>query len=98
MKLKFDVECTPEEARSFLGLPNVAPMQDRVVDELEKRLITALKEADSATLLDQWMPLGLKMMEQWPTIWAQMATAAAGMTRRPDGSAGSGSSSGKRRD
>ncbi|MCW2364726.1 hypothetical protein M2341_000173 [Sphingobium sp. B7D2B] len=28
MKFKVDVECTPEEARSFLGLPDLKPIHD----------------------------------------------------------------------
>ncbi|WP_420846806.1 DUF6489 family protein [Microvirga tunisiensis] len=28
MKITMDVECTPEEARAFLGLPDVKPMQE----------------------------------------------------------------------
>lgn len=28
MKFTVDVECTPEEARSFLGLPDMSPIHD----------------------------------------------------------------------
>jgi len=31
MKFHVDVDCTPEEARSFLGLPDLAPIHDRYV-------------------------------------------------------------------
>lgn len=31
MKFTVDVECTPEEARSFLGLPDMKPVQDLYV-------------------------------------------------------------------
>ena len=36
MKVNVDIECTPEEARVFLGLPNVAPLQAAMLDHLLK--------------------------------------------------------------
>ncbi|WP_246690506.1 DUF6489 family protein [Microvirga aerophila] len=30
-----DVGCTPEEARTFLGLPDVKPMQEHLMRELQ---------------------------------------------------------------
>jgi hypothetical protein len=38
MKISIEVDCTPEEARRFLGLPDVAPMQAALVEEMQKRL------------------------------------------------------------
>ena len=35
MKVKFDIECTPQEARAFFGLPDVEPMQAAMMKELE---------------------------------------------------------------
>lgn len=31
MKFHVDVDCTPEEARAFLGLPDLGPIHDRYV-------------------------------------------------------------------
>ncbi|MBO9576500.1 MAG: hypothetical protein J7494_12230 [Sphingobium sp.] len=31
MKFHVDVECTPEEARSFLGLPDMKPIHDHYI-------------------------------------------------------------------
>jgi Family of unknown function (DUF6489) len=39
MKVTVDVECTPLEARQFMGLPDVQPMQARVIAEMEKRML-----------------------------------------------------------
>ena len=43
MKVTVEVECTPAEARSFLGLPNVERMQDAIMADLER---TILREMD----------------------------------------------------
>ncbi len=85
MKFHFDVDCTPEEARAFLGLPDLGPMQQRLLEQIEERLVEAIKESDATTLLESWMPIGLKTMEQWPALWAQMVAASTGMNRDSDG-------------
>ncbi len=95
MKFHLDVDCTPEEARAFLGLPDVSAMQERLLQNLEQRLVEALDDTDPKTLIDKWMPMGMKIVEQWPTVWAQMAAAAAGMSRKPDNSPTGGSSGNK---
>jgi len=79
MKFNIVVDCTPEEARHFLGLPDVAPMQKQVMEAMEKRLVDAIAATDTATLIEQWMPLQIKGLEQWQAMWSQLAAAAAGM-------------------
>ena len=79
MKVNVEIDCTPDEARRFLGLPDVAPMQETVMAAMEQRLLDTIKATDSQTLLDQWLPLGMKGMEQWQAMWTQVAQAAAGL-------------------
>ena len=33
MKVTVEVDCTPEEGRQFLGLPDVGPMQQAAMEE-----------------------------------------------------------------
>ena len=39
MKVTVEVECTPEEARQFLGLPDVVPMQQAAMKKAIMTLI-----------------------------------------------------------
>ncbi|HEX2528318.1 MAG TPA: DUF6489 family protein [Geminicoccus sp.] len=78
MKVSIDIDCTPEEARQFLGLPDVAPMQKSLMDTLEKRLSDAINATDTKQLMETWLPLS-KGLEQWQTIWTQMMATATGM-------------------
>ena len=39
MKITVDVDCTPLEARQFMGLPDVEPMQKAAMAEIEKRMM-----------------------------------------------------------
>ena len=81
MKVNIEVDCTPDEARRFLGLPDVAPMQQTVIAAMEKRLVDTIQATDSQKLLDQWLPVGMKGIEQWQSLWTQLAQTAAGLPR-----------------
>ncbi len=79
MKIKFDIDCTPEEARAFLGLPDVAPMQRALMEEIGARMSAGLEAMDPETLMKTWMPLGLQGLEQAQKMfWSQMGKAAGG--------------------
>ena len=64
MKIRFDIDCTPEELRGFFGLPEVKPMQEQLIKEVEERLRANLKALDPETMLKTWLPAGLKGFEQ----------------------------------
>ena len=38
MKVTVDVECTPAEARAFMGLPDVEPLNDFLVEQMKSRM------------------------------------------------------------
>ena len=88
MKINVEVDCTPDEARRFLGLPDVAPMQQTVMAAMEQRLVDTIQATDTQKLLEQWLPLGMKGVEQWQAMWTQVAQAAAGLPRAPRKSKG----------
>lgn len=46
MKISLDIECTPAEARSFFGLPDIEAMQQRLLQKLEAQLDTGLGRVD----------------------------------------------------
>ena len=64
MKINVEVDCTPEEARAFLGLPDVKPMQDQMMHEVQERMAANLRAMEPAELMRQWLPANLKAFEQ----------------------------------
>ena len=68
MKIKVDVECTPEEARVFMGLPDVKPMQDALMGQMTDRLENAMKAMDPETMLRQWF--GGTGWDQMQKFWS----------------------------
>ena len=55
MKLKIEVDLTPEEARTFLGLPDVTPIQEEVLGRLQEQLVNNLGYLDPQEVLRFWM-------------------------------------------
>ena len=77
MKIKLDIDCTPDEARTFFGLPDVKPMQEKLMAQMQERIGENLTGMDPETLIKTWMPMGLQGLEQMQTaFWSQMAGAA----------------------
>jgi hypothetical protein len=58
MKITMDVECTPEEARQFLGLPDVQPLQAAMMAEMETRLRAEMERFSPEGLMNAWFSSG----------------------------------------
>ena len=78
MKVHVDIDCTPEEARAFFGLPDVQPVQAAVMKELENRLMAAMQAMDPETLMKTWVPAGIAGMEQLQHMFWQQFGGAGG--------------------
>ncbi len=73
MKFKVDVECTPEEARTFIGLPDVAPMQEAMMKEMQKQMMDNIKGLDPETMMQTWMTPSIQGWSEMQKIfWGQM--------------------------
>ncbi|HEV2300292.1 MAG TPA: DUF6489 family protein [Stellaceae bacterium] len=76
MKITLNVDCSPEEARQFFGLPDVKPLQAALMKEVEGRLSAALKAMDPAEMMKTWLPATMKGFgELQEMLLAQMREA-----------------------
>jgi Family of unknown function (DUF6489) len=78
MKISLDIDCTPEELRGFFGLPDVKPMQETLLREVEERLRANVKALDPETMLNTWLPAGLKGFEQLQKMFLDQMAAGGG--------------------
>ena len=76
MKVTIEIDCTPEEARRFLGLPDVQPMQAAVMDRLQQQMLDATAKLSPEALLRAWVPAQPQTPEQ---VGAAMAAATEPM-------------------
>ncbi len=78
MKVTFDIECTPEEARTFFGLPDVQPMQERMMEEVEKKMQENIKAMDPESMIKTWMPIAFENMAEFQKLFWENMNIAAG--------------------
>ncbi len=78
MKVSVNVECSPEEARAFLGLPDVSSVNELLVNETRARFEKNLELVDPVGLMRQWTAMGGAMTDQFMTMMTQAARAGAG--------------------
>ena len=55
MKVKIDIDCTPDEARTFFGLPDVTPLNEAMVKEMSKRMQENMSSLEPDVLMKNWM-------------------------------------------
>lgn len=90
MKVNVEVECSPEEARRFLGLPDVTRANDVYVDALTNAMQGASSFDQLQELTKQIAPMGemgLKLFQKFLESGVAMAmsgASAAGKPKRDD--------------
>lgn len=84
MKITVNVDMTPEEARTFLGLPDVKPMQDAIMKEVESSMRQALQITDPETLFKTWLPAGLAGVEQVQKFFWNQLTNVLKRNEKPE--------------
>ncbi len=78
MKVTIEIDCTPEEARAFLGMPDIRPMQDEIMAGLKARMAEAAARFDPETMLKEWMGTSGDSMNQMMKMWRQMTEKPGG--------------------
>ncbi len=64
MKITLNIDCTPQEARTFFGMPDVEPLNDMIISEMTKRAKDNMDTlADPEKLVAAWISMGGKGME-----------------------------------
>jgi hypothetical protein len=84
MKMNIEIDMTPEEARKFLGLPDVAKVQEKMMRELENRMKAAIDVNDPEAMLKAWLPLGGQGFEQFQRFMFDSARRATGGAARKE--------------
>ncbi len=78
MKFKFDVECTPEEARSFLGLPDLKPVHDAYVQAMMDTMSGQTNIEQMERMFRSMSPLGDAGMKLFSSLMDIGMSASGG--------------------
>jgi hypothetical protein len=76
MKVTVDVDCTPEEARRFLGLPDLSPVHEAYVAKMK----SAVTDGPTPEMLGDMMKAWGPMNEAGMNMWKQMLDQVGGKT------------------
>ncbi len=75
MKFNVEVDCTPEEARRFIGLPDLSPVHDAYVERMTKAVADGPTADNFAEMLRSWAPMGEAGSAMWKSMFEGMAGA-----------------------
>src|SRR5579862_2962153 len=82
MKLNIEIDLTADEARRVMGLPDITKMQEKLVAEMEKRMLEAIKTtSDPEALLRTWFSWGTQGLEQFQRFVSDAQRTCQGSQR-----------------
>lgn len=75
MKVNITIDCTPEEARAFLGLPPLTEFHQMMMEEMRKHMAKGLDPEDMMAFYRQWMPNADAWQSMQNKFWEGFMTA-----------------------
>ena len=91
MKVNVEIDCTPEEARRFLGFPDVTKANDVYVDAMAKAMKGVSNVDQLQEFAKQIAPMGAigmnlfqQFLENGPKAFSAFAESAGGKKRGSD--------------
>ena len=82
MKCTIEIECTPLEARQFFGLPDVQPLQAKIMAEVESKMLAEMERFSPDAILKSWLSIFSQTPEQMQAALTQLMLNSTGMGGR----------------
>ena len=82
MKFNVTVECSPEEARRFIGLPDVTPLNEALVAEMSRRMESNMALMSPDTMMKSWMSVGTQAQDAFLKLMTSGAASALRTTEK----------------
>ena len=78
MKVTIEVDCTPEEARRMMGLPDLTPLHDSYLKKMQDAVDGGTVAPEMlGNLVKSWAPVGDVGVEFWRKLLANGAKPGA---------------------
>ncbi len=81
MKMTVEIDCSPQEARTFLGLPDVTALNDKLVEEMQKRMSSNMAMLAPDELIKNWSAFGAGAQDQFRKLMSTAVDIGMGATR-----------------
>jgi hypothetical protein len=69
MKINVEVDCTPEEVRRAMGLPDFTPLHDRYIAMVQDTMEKGASPEMIETLMRSWSPMGEAGLSFWRQLF-----------------------------
>lgn len=79
MKFEIELEATPQEARQFLGLPDLTPLHEAWVERMKGYSIEGPTVEEWNKLMSSWTK-GVPGMSESMEAWQKLMQTASGMS------------------
>ena len=77
MNVTVNIDCTPEEARRFMGLPDMTPIHDLYLEKMRQAMTEGVTPDMLESMVKSWGPMG----EMGMTAWRQMIDQMTGTSK-----------------
>jgi hypothetical protein len=77
VKISVDVDCTPEEARRFMGLPDLTSIHEAYLSKMRATIEQGITPDMVQAMMQNWGPMG----EAGLNIWRQLMDNMSGTTK-----------------
>jgi hypothetical protein len=84
MKATIEIDCTPDELRATMGLPDVKPLQANLMADLERRMKEAADRMSPENIIKSWFSLLPAQSEQFRNLINAMIPGASKSSAAPE--------------
>ena len=78
MNITMNIECSPEEARRLMGLPDMGPIHELYLERLRETMTQGLTPETLEGMVRTWSPMGEVGMNAWRQLIEQMSGTGKG--------------------
>ena len=84
VKIRIDVNLTPEEARRFFGLPDVKPFQDELLESMAEKVRAGTEGLDPSAFMAPFMATNISAYEAMQkAFWKGLAGTSGEADENP---------------
>ena len=69
MKINVEVDCTPEEARRLMGLPDLTPIHEAYIAKMQDTVDNGLRPEMFENMIKNWAPMGEAGIAFWRRLF-----------------------------
>lgn len=76
MNIGMTIDCTPEEARRLMGLPDLQPIHELYLEKLREAMTQGITPDTMERMMRLWSPMGDAGMQAWRQAMDQITGTA----------------------